>query len=346
MKGLIMTAPLTMGFQEIALREIHPNEVKVNVKACGICTWEQKAYTKTTYPFFGGHEICGIVEAIGSEVKTDIQVGDTVAVASLTRCGTCYYCRTNQDNLCLYGESKTVDGEAWGPAGFAEHVIARDYEVYRLDPQIDPALGSLAEPVACVLRSVEMGELDYGDTVVVQGAGIMGMLHIKLARLKGARVIVSEPDAGRRDKALAAGADHAVDPFQTDLKQFVEDLNGGIGAKAVFFTAGGPKAVEQALEILAMGGTLVLYGSLNPDTPIALSPNKVHYTEIRITGASKHTRKSFQEAANLLSQGHIDVSDLVSERVPFAQYDYAFERAVSPDTFRVVFLMEDETEEA
>lgn len=340
MKALIMTAPRTMGFEEVPLREPLPTEVRVRVKACGICTWEQKAYLKGRYPFIGGHEICGTVEQIGAAVKTGIQVGDTVAIASLTRCGQCYYCRSDQDNLCVFGETGAAEGDAWGPAGFAEYVIARDYEVYRLDPSLDPAVGTLAEPIACVLRSVEKAGVGFGDTVVVLGAGIMGMLHIKLSCLKGARVLVSEPDPGRRSKALEAGAAGAVDPFAVDLKQYVREQTEGIGAEAVLFTAGGAQAVSDALELLAQGGSLVLYGSLNPDAPIPLSPNMVHYSEIRITGASKHTRSSFRKAANLLSQGVLDVRDLISERVPFDQPEFAFERAQSPDTYRVVFVMD------
>lgn len=339
MKGLIMTAPLTMAMEEIAVPEMKDTDILVKVKACGICTWEQKAYQKTKYPFFGGHEICGVVEKIGSAAKADVEVGDTVAIASIIRCGECYYCRTNQDNLCLYGEENAVDGGAWGPAGFSEYVVAKGYQVYKLNNDMDYALGTVSEPIACVLRSVEKGNLDFGDVCVVQGAGIMGMLHVKLAKLRGATVIVSEPDAGRREKAIAAGADFAVSPFDVDLKQYVMEKTRNAGAKAVFFTAGGAKAVEQAFEIVTLGGAIVLYGSLNPDAPISISANKIHYSETVITGAAKHTRKSFQEATQLLANGTIDVSDLISEKILFDDYEFAFERAVSTDTYRVVFMM-------
>ena len=106
------------------------------------------------------------------------------------------------------------------------------------------------------------------------------------------------------------------------------------------WSAGGAKAIEQALEIVTLGGVIVLYGSLNPDAPISISANKIHYSETVITGAAKHTRKSFQEATQLLANGTIDVSDLISEKIPFEKYELAFERAVSPDTYRVVFIME------
>ncbi len=340
MKGLIMRAPKTMGIEEIEMPVMKDSDILVKVKAVGICTWEQKAYQKTKYPFFGGHEIAGVVEKIGADVKTDVKVGDTVAIASIIRCGECYYCRTNQDNLCLYGEDNAADGEAWGPAGFADYVLAKGYQVYKLNNDMDYALGTVSEPIACVLRSVEKGNLDFGDICVVQGAGIMGLLHVKLAKLRGATVIVSEPDENRRNKAVDAGADFAVNPFETDLKEFVFSKTGNVGAKAVFFTAGGAKAVEQAFTLIIQGGTIVLYGSLNPDVPISLSPNMIHYSETILTGAAKHTRKSFQEATQLLANGSIDVSDLISERIPFKEYEFAFERAMSLDTYRVVFTMD------
>lgn len=338
MKQAVIVAPKTIEIQETVLPEIGPGEVLVKVKAVGICTFEQRFYkgVQETYPFIGGHEICGVVEKVGASVAQKFEPGDQVVVASLTRCGECYFCRRGLDHLCSNADEKTVPGELWGPGGFSEYIVAKGYEVYKVSSKLDPAEGTVAEPLACVIRSIEKGNLFFGDTAVVIGAGIMGLLHAKLAKLKGAKVIVSEPDGVRRQKALECGADMVVDPINEDLKSIVKEATEGRGAEAVFFTAGGSAVVEQGISLLVKGGTIVLYGSIHPVLPISVNPNNIHYDEIMITGAIKHTKESFRESAAMLSQGLIQVNDLITEQVPLEKVDYAFERAISPDTYRVI----------
>lgn len=340
MKQAVITAPKSIEIRETAVPEIKPNEVLVKVKACGICTFEQRFYkgVQQAYPFLGGHEICGVIEKVGARVANDVKPGDVVVVASLTRCGECHFCRKGMDHLCLNAGEKSEPGDFWGPGGFSEYMVAKGYEVYKVASDLDYALGTVAEPLACVIRSIQKANLNFGDTAVVLGAGIMGLLHVKLAKLQGTRVIVSEPDAARRKKALESGADYVFNPFDEGLEKEVKSLTQGRGAETVFFTAGGTSAVEQGIRLLAKGGTIVLYGSIHPAAPISINPNDVHYDEIVITGAIKHTKESFREAAALLSQGLVNVKDLISERIPFEKVEYAFERALSPDTYRVVLL--------
>lgn len=338
MKRAVIVAPKTIEFQEASVPDPKPGEVLIKVSAVGICTFEQRYYkgVQKAYPFIGGHEICGVVEKVGSNVAQDLKTGDKVVVASLTRCGECYFCRRGLDHLCSNADEKIKHGAMWGPGGFSEYMVVRGYEVYKIDDDLNPAEATVAEPLACVIRSIEKGNIRFGDTVVITGAGIMGLLHLKLAQLRGARVVVSEPDAARRKKALETGADVVVDPQNENLKEIVLTLTGGRGANAVFYTAGGTPAIEQGISLLIKGGTIVLYGSIYPVQPLNINPNDVHYDEIVITGVIRHTKESFREAAALLSQGLVNVKDLISECVPIEQINYAFERAISPDTYRVV----------
>lgn len=338
MKRAVIVAPKTIELQETGLPEIKPGEVLIKVSAVGLCTFEQRYYkgVQKAYPFIGGHEICGVIEKVGADVAQKLKVGDKVVVASLTRCGECYFCRRGLDHLCSNADEKIKPGEMWGPGGLSEYMIAKGYEVYKVDDCLNPAEATVAEPLACVIRSIEKGNIHFGDTAVVIGAGIMGLLHTKLAKLKGARVIVSEPDAARRQKALETGADVVVDPFNEDLREVVQGLTDGRGVHTVFFTSGGTPAIEQGISLLVKGGTIVIYGSIHPAQPINVNPNDVHYDEIIITGVIRHTKESFRESAALLSQGLVKVEDLITECIPLEQIDYAFERAISPDTYRVV----------
>lgn len=340
MKKAIITAKETFEIRETAIPKPGQGQVLVKVKAVGICTMEQRYYNGAVedYPFHGGHEICGEVVECGEGVAQDLKPGQKIVVASLTRCGECYFCNRGLDHLCENADDSHQPGELWGPAGLAEYMLVRSYEVFPVRDDINVAAATLAEPVACVVRSVEKGQLEFGDVAIVQGAGVMGIIHVKLAKLRGALVIVSEPDEARRKKALLSGADYAVDPLNEDLRDKVLSLTEGRGAEACFFTAGGNKAIEEGLTCLAKCGRMVLYGSVRPEAPVGFIPNDVHYDETVITGAIKTTKDSFQKSARMLGQGIIDVNDLVTETYSLDDIDKAFRRAREMDTYRVIVL--------
>lgn len=341
MKQAVMTGPGAIELRDVSLPVMGEGDVLVKIDAVGICTWEQKFFKGVpgSYPFIGGHEISGRVLAVGAAVAQPLTPGDKVVVASLTRCGECYYCRRGMDNLCLHTGSESTPGEMWGPGGFAEYFVARGYEVFKVSDRMPAAVGTLAEPLACVLRSIDRGGIEFGDTVVVMGGGVMGLLHLMLAKARGARVIMSEPDETRRKKALELGAIKAVDPLHEDLKAAVLAETGGIGARTVFFTAGGAKAVESGIGILMKNGILVVYGSTPKGDSFPLDPSTLHYDEIFLTGVTKHTKDTFRRAAELISSGSLPLESLISKRMPFDSVKEAFSLAGRLDTYRVIMEM-------
>ena len=338
MKTTVFTGPKQLEIREIDLPRLKPDQALVKVKAVGLCTWEQRFYKGTdpdSYPFRGGHEVSGQVVEVGPAAITSIKPGDTVCLALATRCNNCYYCRRGLDNLCLH-MNDTSSGEIWGPAGLSEYVIAETYQVYQVDSGRPFSQLALAEPVACVTRSVSLPPLEFGDVVIVQGVGIMGLLHVQLLKQRGAQVVVAEPNGARRETALAAGADLAVDPLATDLAELARQQTQGIGATAVFFTGGGGPAIEQGLAALAKGGWLCLYGSVYPKGTIELDPNDIHYREIFFTGTFSHSRSSFRQAVRAISAGQVDLSPFISAEVPFPEVQAGFELAIRRDTYRVI----------
>jgi L-iditol 2-dehydrogenase len=304
-----------------------------------LCTWEQRFFKGSSpadYPFRGGHEVSGEVVEVGKHAKTDVKPGDGVAVGIMTRCGACENCQRGMDNFCEHDNNARIPGQPWGPAGLSEYVVAEDYQVYQaVQPYNYPAL-ALSEPVACVVRSVDSPPLKHGDTVVVQGAGVMGLLHIQLLLKRGARVVISEPDEKRCQKALQSGAIAGYNPLAENGVELVKSLTNGHGARAVFFTAGGVPAIEAGIPLLAKGGWMCLYGSINPKGMLSIDPNLIHYSELVITGSFSHTKASFRQATTLLAQGQIDVQPFISEIYKFPDVTTAFQRAVAPDTYRVV----------
>ena len=342
MKKVVITAKETVELQEFPLPAIRDDQVLVKVKACGLCTFEQRYFTggKEQYPFNGGHEVCGVVEQVGQRVGSGLQPGDKVVVAAITRCGECYYCQRGMDNMCANGGDNPVPGALWGPGGLSEYMVAEGYQVYKVSDSLDFAQGTIAEPLACVLRSVQKANVKYGDTALITGAGIMGLLHVKVAKLSGLKVIITEVDEGRKAKALELGADLVVDPSKEDVVQAVKAATEGRGVEAVFYTAGGAKAAEQGINALCKGGTIVFYGAIYPKGTMSIDPNKIHYDEINFTGLVSTTKESFRESARILSEGLIDVSPFISEQYPMEEIDKAFRRAVSPETYRVIVRMD------
>jgi 2-desacetyl-2-hydroxyethyl bacteriochlorophyllide A dehydrogenase len=343
MKKAVMNAPGELVFKEYPIQEPGRGEVLIKIKAVGICTWEQGFYNGMSkgFPFIGGHEICGKVVSIGAEVAQNLEIGDTVVVASLTRCGECWYCRRGMDNMCSNAMESTAPGEAWGPGGFSEYFIARGYEVYKVNSSLEYPVGTLAEPLACVIRSMDRSRLEWGDTAVILGAGVMGLLHLMLAKDKGAKVIISEPDAARRKKALELGAEVIVDPFTENLNEIVLSQTENRGAEAVFFTAGGTPALSQGITLLNKNGTLVVYGAIKPSKEISLDPMLLHYDEIYLTGVTKHTKDTFRRAAELISSGRLPLEELISGTYPFEKIKEAFEEGSSMSSYRIVLEMQD-----
>jgi len=335
----IFNGPKQLEVREVELPALGDRQILVKVKACALCTWEQRFYKGSAsedYPFRGGHEVSGEVVELGSQAKTDARPGDGVSLAIMTRCGACDNCRRGMDNFCENDDGGRIPGLPWGPGGLSDYLIVEDYQLYKATAPYNYAALALAEPVACVLRSVEAPPLEKGDTVLVQGVGMMGLLHVQLLQLCGARVLVSEPDTARRQKALEEGAIAAYNPLEEDGKQFVQEHTSGRGVKAVFFTAGGVPAIEAGIPLLAKRGWMCLYGSIHPKGPLTVDPNLIHYNELVVTGTFSHTKSSFRQAVALLAQGQVNTAPFISERVAFPNVDYAFERAISPDTYRVV----------
>lgn len=326
-----------IGFKEVKKREPEDKQVLVKVDSCAICTLEQRVYSgvMNRYPFAGGHEAAGTVEAIGKKVK-GVQVGDKVAVRLLNSCGECYYCRNGHENQCTTSFIAETQECAMGPGGFAEYMMMNASDVYKMDPKIDLTHAALSEPLACCVHSIENGQIGLGDDVVVIGVGIMGALHIQLAKLKGARVIACELDDTRLEIAKKMGADILINSGKTDPVKEIQKITEGRGADAVFCTVPVAALAKQAVDMSGKLGRIVFYTSFHPDNPIDISPNKVHSTEQIITGTVNPMKKDFLIATRLLSGKLIDVSALISDCIPLENIEEAMEKAIRPDTYRII----------
>ncbi|NPV69227.1 MAG: alcohol dehydrogenase catalytic domain-containing protein [Firmicutes bacterium] len=343
-KALVIEGPRKTRLAGVPRSSPGAGEVLIRVRACALCTWEQRAFSgaqQDYYPFLGGHEFAGVVEEVGPGVVESIKPGDHVSVARIERCGQCRNCRTGFDNLCKNMHKGRTPGEIFGPGGLGQYVIAPRYQVYPVSPNLPFEEASLSEPLSCVVRSITRSRLMFGESVLVIGAGVMGALHSKLAGMMGCRVIVSEPNPDRRKFALEnLPAAAVIDPNDGDMPKTVKDMTSGYGADVVFITGGGEAAIAQGIKSLTSGGRLVLYAAFYPPVTAALDVNKVHHNEYEIIGTMSQSRDDFLRATEMLSSAAVSVRSLISGVYPLDKAQEAFEAALRPDTYRVIVSLD------
>jgi len=316
------------------------DEVLVRIKGCSLCTFEQRVFTRETkfpLPWVGGHEIAGVIEELGEGVDPAMYpIGAKVAPRLLYVCGTCYYCRHGMESLCVKAYKLNSQTGKLSPGGLGEYIVANVSQIYFLNDIVSFEEAVFAEPLGCVLSSIERAKIGIGDDVIIIGGGVMGMLHVLCSKLSGARVILSEPDKKRAEFAKKLGADFVVNPKEQDPVQFVKDLSDGRGADVVFNTTPISALVEQGIKMTAPLGRFVQYSSMHPDTPVSISPNWLHNSFAQLTGTVNTSVGSFNSSVTLLNKGLINVKPLMSEVYGISEADKAFERALCPETFRVM----------
>ena len=317
------------------------NQILMKINACAICTWEQRTFTRESHmplPFIGGHEITGEVAALGEGVsEKDFPVGARIVARLINVCGKCYFCRRGEENLCVeMNNLDSSDMEIMGTGGMGEYLNINASQAYRIPEELPDTRAVFAEPLACVLNSIEKGRIELGDDVVVIGGGIMGLLHVISAKLSGARVILSEPDAERRKIAEELGCDITFNPMEQDAVAYMKSLTEGRGAEVVFNTTPVSAVAKQAVMMTAPMGRCIMYSSQHPDKPFEISPNWLHNSEAIITGAASPSVRSFRRSVNMLSKNIINPERLISGIFTYEKAQEAFEAAVRPDTFRIV----------
>lgn len=336
-----ITEPGKVEFRELTTPELKDKEILVRVHAIALCTLEQRIFkgeVKMPFPCIGGHEVSGEIAELGPGIDCGCwKVGDRVAVRLLYNCGECYQCRSGHSNLCCHSKHKPVrEGFLPGPGGACDYIIVQPTALFPIPDDLPYEQAALTEPLACVVHSINRAGILLGDTVAILGGGVMGQFHTMLAKKKGARVIVSEPDEARRALALKNGADIVIDPSVCDPAEEVRRLTSGTGAEVVFNTTQVAEVFVTALNMVAKRGTVVQYSSVHPDTPVPVSPHLIHNNEITITGSISPMVEDFYTANRLLSSHIIDCSGLIEKTIPFDAAQTAFEESIKPGTFRVI----------
>ncbi|MBL8134022.1 MAG: alcohol dehydrogenase catalytic domain-containing protein [Anaerolineae bacterium] len=342
MLAAVYHGPDDLRVEAVPLPAISAEEILVKVVNSSICGTDlrilhggHRKYPSGTVRI-PGHEVVGDIAAVGAQVR-GLSVGQRVFVAPNMGCGNCRQCVSGNNNLCANYDAIgiTIDG------AFAEYLRIPSAAILQgnvmpLDPGIDPAAAALVEPFACVLRGQNAVGVQVGDIVVVVGAGPIGVMHMQLARLRGAScVIASEMIPERRAQTQHFGADLAAAP--EELHEVVNKVSRGEGADVVIVAAPAHKAQESAVQIAAIGGRINFFGGLPKDRPtINVDSNVIHYKELIVTGTTACSTNDCRQAAAIVNSGRIDLSPLVSARYPLRDAVQAFAMAEDRKSLKVV----------
>lgn len=343
MKAIILEKPGHAVIGEVELPPLKEDEVLLRITASGICTNDVRDYhgeCNYSYPRIGGHEYCGTVEEIGSAVDTHyISKGKKAVTYIIEDCKTCYYCKRGEENICEgLPHTKTFQNPHGlsGYCGFAEYVICKANDIFIYPDETPFEVMAFTEPLACVVNSIHRTNIQFGDDVLVIGGGAMGLLHVMAARLRGAKVILSEPLAERRQMALELGCHAVIDPVGTDAVDAVKQLTEGRGATVVFNTTAAPAVAAQAVEMTAPGGTCVMFSSLHPNDPVPVNMGRIHSFQITVTGAVSPTIKAYHQAVMLLGKGLLDPKPLIEGIYDYTDFNEAIETAAKTESYKVL----------
>jgi L-iditol 2-dehydrogenase len=345
MKAQVFRGVNQLSYEEVPLPEIGADEVLVQVRVVGLC---QSDIKKIKYPLYEpprifGHETAGTIAAIGSEVKK-WQMGDRVVVLHHIPCMHCAYCLNENFSMCdVYKNITTTAGFAPSGGGFADYVkvpghIVRNGGLIEIPETITFEQASFVEPTNCCLKAVKKAQISPGQTVLITGAGPIGLMFAMLVKYFGAKAIVTDLMPSRIEKALSVGADAAFDAREADLPKKVQALTQGMGVDVSILAVPSDKAFFQALDCTRKGGKILFFAEFPDELEIPINPNILYRREIDLMGSYSSSYRVQALAADIVFHRQIDVDALVSDRYPLKDLSEAVDLATqpTPETYKIL----------
>ena len=340
MKALLLDEYKHLEVVDVPMPTAGPGELLVRVAACGICGSDVHGYDGSSGrripPVVMGHEAAGLVAKIGEGVSR-FAVGDRVTFDSTVFCGSCAFCLRGEVNLCEQRQVMGVScGEYRRAGAFAEYIAVPERIAYRLPDALEFAEAAMLEAVSVALHAVRVAEMRGGETALVIGAGMIGLLVLQAARAaECSQVLIADIDATRLGLAKHVGADTVIDASGTALVSEVMRLTGGRGVDVVLEAVGRDETVGASIDCVRKGGTVVLVGNITPTVTLPLQ--KVVSRQIRLQGSCASAGE-YPEAMRLIAEGKIKVEPLITAIAPLKEGPQWFERlhGREPNVMKVV----------
>lgn len=338
MKAVLYYGPQNIKYENTMIKPLAEGEILVKIKAALTCGTDVKTFRRghpvliKEIPSGFGHEFSGIVEKVTPSV-TNVQVGDRVVCANSAPCGECFYCKKEEYNLC---ENLNLLNGA-----YAEYIVVPERIVKKntliLPPDLEFEKAAFAEPLANVVHGVERTGIKKGQTVGIIGIGPIGLMFARLAKLKGARVIV----AGRNKEKLRlaeefAYADEIVDlkKYQNPEKIFKDFSDEKKGLDVAVECVGLPEIWELVFSTVRPGGTVHFFGGCKSGSKVCLDTTRMHYGDIKTLSVFHHTPQYFRQALDLIASGDVEVEKLITDTLPLDKVEYAMEQHIAGNAIK------------
>jgi len=351
MKAQVFRGVNQLHYEEVPVPELLSDEVLVQVQVVGLC---QSDIKKIRYPLYEppriyGHETAGIIATVGEDV-TGWQVGQRVVVMHHIPCMRCSYCLNDNFSMCdVYKNITTTAGFTPSGGGFAQYVkvpghIVRNGGLIPIPDKISFEQASFVEPTNCCLKAVKKALVSPGQTILVTGAGPIGLMFIMLVKYFGANAIATDLIPARIEKALFIGADAAFDARDPELQEKVFSLTSGMGVDTTLLAVPSEKAFFQGLSCTRKGGKILFFAEFPDEVEIPINPNVLYRREIDLMGSYSSSYRLQSLAADIVFNQRIDVDALISDRYPLQKLAQAVENASAPsaDTYKILIYPHNE----
>ena len=322
--------------EELAVPKINRGELLVRIRASGICGSDlMEWYRIKKAPLVLGHEITGEVAEVGEGVK-NFKAGDRVFASHHVPCGKCRYCLAGHQSVCDLLRTTHFD-----PGGFAEYIrvpkINVELGTLRIPDSVTFDEGSFIEPLACVVRAQRFGGVTAGQTVLVIGSGISGLLHIQLARARGAaRIIATDISDYRLNAAKQFGADAAIHGAE-DVPACLRELNENRLVDLVIVCTGAMPAIQQAIKSIDRGGTLLFFAPTAAEVDVPIPLFDFWRNEINVVTSYAGSGDDLKESLELIRDRKVRVADMVTHRLSLAEAGLGFQLTASgQDSIKVI----------
>jgi L-iditol 2-dehydrogenase len=349
MKSLLLTDYRKLEIADLPRPDPAPHEVLIRVAACGICGSDVHGYDGSSGrripPIVMGHEAAGVIAALGEGVR-NFKIGDRVTFDSTVYCGACPFCLRGEVNLCDHRQVVGVSCGDYRRAGaFAEYIAVPERILYRLPPTMSFPEAAMLEAVSVALHAVRMSQSTGGETALVIGAGMIGLLTLQAAKASGfARVLIADIDATRLKLAQSLGANEVILGSGPELISAIHQHTAGLGVDVAFEAVGRNETVAAAIDSVRKGGTVVLIGNISPEVTLPLQ--KVVTRQIRLQGTAASAGE-YPVAIDHIVSGRIQVKPLITAVAPLEEGPRWFERlyAREPNLMKIVLTAQasDET---
>jgi len=324
---------------ELPIPAIGPGELLVQMRGCGLCASDvMEWYMKPRAPLYPGHEPVGIVAAVGEGVE-QFAVGQRVFLHHHVPCMVCHFCRRGSFSQC-----PTFRATRLYPGGLAEYIrvpaLNVQLDVLSIPDELSFEAATLIEPLACCVRGIDRAAIRPGDSVLVLGAGSNGLMLAQLAQQRGAvPVMIVDPIAYRRQRALDVGIDYALDPQTGTVVDQIHALNDRRKPDVVIVTPSSISAMQQGIELVGPGGTVLLFAPPPPEALLPVTPNTLFFQEISLRTSYSAGPYETRHALDLLRSGRIRPESVITHHFPLKDAVRAFQLVAKPgDALKVVVV--------